>query len=41
MTREEDMEGGTEGAAEGGSEKVWPYRRCGITLGLGLSLGQH
>lgn len=30
MTSEEDMEGGREGAAEGGSE-VWPYRRQGIT----------
>lgn len=32
MTSEEVMEGSTEGAAEAGSEKVWPYRRCGITL---------
>ena len=32
MTKEEDIEGGTEGVAEGGSEKVWPYRRGNITL---------
>lgn len=33
MTREEDIEGGTEGVAEGGSEKLWPYRRCNVTKG--------